>query len=182
MLYFHFNKMKRGIKKGQIWVETVIYTLIAFIMIGLVIAYVKPKVEEIQDKAVVEQSIEVLNEISDTISSIKRAPGNQRVLELGIKKGTLTIDGENDQLIFQIESRYEYTEPGKNVNIGDLIAYTKKAGDLYDISLTSDYEMYDITYSGNNELKTLTQSPTPYSMVIANKGDVNNKINIDITI
>ena len=37
-------------KRGQVWVETVIYTLIALALIGTVLAFVKPKVEEMQDK------------------------------------------------------------------------------------------------------------------------------------
>jgi uncharacterized protein (UPF0333 family) len=35
-------------KRGQIWVETVVYTLIALVMIGLVLAFAKPKIEELQ--------------------------------------------------------------------------------------------------------------------------------------
>ena len=56
--------MKRGKrgkrKKGQIWVETVIYTLIAFAMIGLALSFVKPKIDEIQDRGIIEQSITLL--------------------------------------------------------------------------------------------------------------------------
>ncbi len=37
--------MKRDDKRAQIWIETMIYTLIAFIMLGLVLAYAKPKIE-----------------------------------------------------------------------------------------------------------------------------------------
>ena len=35
-------------KRGQIWVETVIYTLIALILIGLVLTFITPKIKEIQ--------------------------------------------------------------------------------------------------------------------------------------
>src|SRR3989344_7965453 len=80
--------------KGQVWVETVVYTLIAFALIGLVLAFVKPKIEEIQDKGLVDQSVEVLEEIDSVIGNIGSA-GNQRVLSLGISKGTLNIDGGN---------------------------------------------------------------------------------------
>ena len=30
-------------KEGQVWVETVVYTLIAFVLIGLVLSFAKPK-------------------------------------------------------------------------------------------------------------------------------------------
>ena len=58
--------MKRGYtknKRGQIWVETMVYTLIAFALIGLVLAFVKPKIQETQDKAIIEQSVNILKDI-----------------------------------------------------------------------------------------------------------------------
>ena len=47
---------KRSDKKAQVWIETVIYTLIALALIGTVLAFVKPKIQEIQDKIVKIQS------------------------------------------------------------------------------------------------------------------------------
>ena len=58
-------KKKRGKKNGQVWVETVIYTLIAFSLIAAVLAFVKPKIDELQDKAIIEQSIGMIKEKSD---------------------------------------------------------------------------------------------------------------------
>ena len=43
--------------RGQVWIETVIYTLIAFALIATALTYIKPKIEEIQDKAIVENMI-----------------------------------------------------------------------------------------------------------------------------
>ena len=63
--------MKRD-KKAQVWVETVIYTLIAFIMIGTVVTFAKPKIEEIQDKVILEQSLKLINDINTVILDIKR--------------------------------------------------------------------------------------------------------------
>ena len=40
------HSLKHGIR-GQVWVETVVYTLIAFIMIGLVLGVAKPKIEKL---------------------------------------------------------------------------------------------------------------------------------------
>ena len=61
--------MKRG-NRGQVWIETIIYTSIALLMIGLVLAYAKPKIEEFQDKATLEQSLEMVKEIDSTIMTI----------------------------------------------------------------------------------------------------------------
>ena len=66
-------------KKGQVWVETVIYTLIAFVMIGAVLAFVRPKIEEFQDKAVVEQTISALEDINSVILAVVQGgTGNKR--------------------------------------------------------------------------------------------------------
>ena len=43
--------------KAQIWIETVIYTLIAFVILGAVLGFAKPKIEELQDKSIIEQSL-----------------------------------------------------------------------------------------------------------------------------
>ncbi len=108
-------------KRGQVWVETVIYTLIAFVMIGAVLAFIKPKIEEIRDKALIEQTIEVIESINFGIIELG-GEGNKRIIELGIKKGILKIDGENNLIIFEIESRHVYSQPGEDIYIGNIIA------------------------------------------------------------
>ena len=45
-------------KKGQIWVETVLYTLIGLALIGITLAIMMPKITQSREKVVVEQSIE----------------------------------------------------------------------------------------------------------------------------
>jgi hypothetical protein len=168
-------------KKGQIWIETVIYTLIAFVMIGLVLAYAKPKIEEMQDKAIIEQSIEMIKGIDSTILTIG-CQGNQRAIELGIKKGILKIDGENDLIIFEIESKHTYSEPNTNIVDGNLIIHTEKIGKLNIVNLTRDYsEVYDIKYQGEDKLKLISKSSTPYTMFISNSGG-EDKIIIDVEV
>ena len=158
-------------RRGQVWVETIIYTLIAFALIGLVLAFVKPKIEEIQDKGIIEQSISVLEEI-DLIIKTLGDPGNQRVVNLGISKGIFNIDGENNKLFFEIESRHVYSEPGKNVTIRNIIVLTEKRGKINDVTLTRDYEgEYDITYQNTDELKKIGKTSTSYTLLIANKGE-----------
>lgn len=170
-------------RRGQIWVETIIYTLIAFALIGLVLAFVKPKIEEIQDKGIIEQSISVLEEI-DLIIKTLGDPGNQRIINLGISKGVFSIDGENNKLFFEIESRYTYSEPGRNVTIGNVIVLTEKKGKINDVTLTRNYEgEYDITYQNMNELKKIGRTSTSYTLLIANKGEnALNKIIINIEV
>jgi len=180
---FFLNKGFLNKKRGQIWVETIVYTLIAFALIGLVLAFVKPKIEEIRDKGLIEQSISVLEDI-DLIIKTLGDPGNQRVINLGISKGVLNIDGENNKLFFEIESRHIYSEPGENITTGNIIVLTEKKGKINDVTLTRDYEgEYDIKYQNVNELKKIGATSTSYTLIIANKGvNVLNKIIINIEV
>lgn len=167
-------------KRGQIWVETLIYTLIAFVMIGLVLYFASPRIEEAQDKALIEQSINIMKEIDNTILNIG-APGNKRLIELSIRKGALNIDGINDVLVFEIESKHTYSQPGEEIYMGNVVVYTEDKGGYNLITLTSNYsEGYNITYEGKDELKSITKSSTPYKLFILNKGGTKTVINIEI--
>lgn len=161
----------RGNLRGQIWVETLIYTLIAFVMIGLVLFFASPKILEIQDKAIIEQSIEVMGEIDTIISGIG-TPGNKRVVELRIRKGELKINGTHDKLVFEIESKHVYSQPGEDISIGgNIVVRTEEKGGFNIITLTRDYSAgYNITYQGEDKSKSITKSSTPYKLFISNKG------------
>ena len=86
-------------KRAQVWIETVTYTLIAFVMIGLVLSFAKPKIEELQDKTIIEQSIKILKEIDSTILEVsEEGIGNKRKIEMNVRKGTFYINSTNDKL------------------------------------------------------------------------------------
>jgi len=169
-------------KRGQIWIEVVIYTLIALSLIGAVLAFITPKIGEIQDKAIIEQSITMIQNIDTIISSVAiGGPGNKRIINLGIKKGTLTIDAQKDEIVFEMESEYTYSQPGEEINIGDIIALTEETGSLNKITLKINYSEYDLTYNGKNETKLITKASTPYKLSIENKGGTKTIINIVVS-
>jgi len=161
-------------KRGQVWVETVVYTLIAFALIGLVLAFVKPKIEELQDKAIIEQTIQMMEDINYQIDSIRDVPGNRRSVELMIKKGTLTIDGGANRILFEIESRYVYSEFEKEVSAGGseiITAKTIEKGKYNDITLSMNFEGdFDLTYDGGETVKLLNSGPTAHKLFIENNG------------
>ena len=163
-------------QRGQVWIETMIYTLISFAVIGLVLAVALPRIQEAQDKAIIEQSIGLLEGIDDRIlSSIQGGTGNKRVLEILIKKGKLTIDSPNDLLIFELESRHKYSEPGKDVQVGGISVLTTPKGKFNTVALTMDYsESIDIRYGDSEDndavVKVMSQSSNPYSFSMLNKG------------
>jgi hypothetical protein len=167
-------------KRGQIWVETVIYTLIAFIMIGLVLTFAIPKIQEIRDEILIEQSIEILDDINEVVREVE-VPGNIRIVELNLKKGTLNIDGENDLIYFEIESAKQYSEYGANISQGNIIINTESFNSISLVTLTSNYTgSYDITFDGADELKTISEASTIYNLKISNKGG--DLINLDFTL
>ncbi|OGI12484.1 hypothetical protein A3K64_04195 [Candidatus Micrarchaeota archaeon RBG_16_36_9] len=168
---------------GQVWIETVIYTLIAFVLIGLVLSFAKPKIEELQDRAIIEQSLSMLKQIDSTILTMGEA-GNQRILELGIKKGNLKIDAINDDIIFELESKSIYSEPGQNISDGSVRIFTEKRTGYSLVTLTADYsENYNIEFEGKEEVKILSKASTAYKLSILNEGeDISEKIILNMSI
>lgn len=170
-------------RKGQVWIETVIYTLIAFVMIGLVISYARPKIEELQDRAILEQSTQMIKEIDSTILAMGAA-GNQRVLEIGVKKGVLKIDCPTDKMIFEMESRGVYSEPGKEINDGNIIILTQKKSGYNLVTLTRDYgaDNYNLKFEGKEEVKILSKASNPYKLSILNEGDSEGRTLLNMSV
>jgi len=172
-------------KRGQVWVETVIYTLIAFVLIGLVLAFAKPKIQELQDKAIFEQSIGVMEDMDILITElIQGTSGNQRLIEVGIRKGSLRIDGNTDKIVFELEGKHTYSEPGQDIQEGNLIVRTEKIGEINYINITRDYAEYNITYMKEDELKIISSASTAYKILISNLGkdaEGDTVINLEFT-
>jgi hypothetical protein len=181
------GKLRKGIFsksfKGQVWVETVIYLLIAFVMMGLVLSFIRPKIEELRDKAIIEQSLAVIKDIDNLILTIG-SPGNTRLIEIGIRKGALVIDSAADTLTFEMDSRYIYTEPGEPVQIGNINATTTTKSGVNTVTLKRDFSReYNLTYKGEESLKTLGKASTPYRLSFTNEGeDSSGKIIINFDI
>ena len=177
---------KKRRKLGQVWIETVIYTLIAMIMIGAVLAWGKPKIEQLQDKSIIEQTIGVFEDIDSQISSVvEGGAGNKRIVEIGLKKGSIKIWGDEDEsqdgnlISYEIETKYTYSEPGQDIYVGKIKVYTLKKGESNNVALTLNYDdVYDLTFNGKDGSKTITQSSTPYQLTISNTGSENEGLPI----
>jgi hypothetical protein len=159
-------------KVAQVWVETDLYTRIACTVIGLVLAYAQPEIEKFQDKSAIKQSINLMADLDSKILEVLRnGEGNKRVLDLSVKRGSLSINGTNDCLTFEIESSYPYTEIGEVYSEKGIAITTSQLGGKSKITLLKNYsEMTNITYSGKEEIKILSQSSTFYSAYVENKG------------
>jgi len=159
-------------KKGQIWIETVIYTLIGLSMIGLVLAIVTPRVNEYRDRTIIDQTIESLNEFDKKINDVLSAPGNKRKVEFRMRRGDLYIDTENDKILYVLEnSRSLYSEPGTTISIGRINVTTIESEKNYEITLVLGYDQ-NITFNNvdSSEVVKLSAASIPYIFLIDNKG------------
>ncbi len=169
-------------KKAQIWVETVIYTLIGLSILGVLLAVSKPKIESYQDRLIIEQTINSLNEIDSKIyNSLLGGNGNRRIVDLKISKGTLTIDSKEDKLYWVLDSSYKYSEPNLEVPWGKMTVLTSGESSPWKIQIGINYPGIDLTYNGNDNTKELGQAPVPYELIIENLGaSAGDKVNINL--
>jgi len=182
-------------KLGQIWIETVLYTLIGLILIGLVLAFATPVIKEQKDKSLFKASVDAMNNLDVEISNVKRGgDSNIREVEVFIRKGRLIINAEqgpdlkDNAIIFEIDdSSYAASEvsTGEVDRIVDIsgtnlkvVTKEEKKG-KYKIIIYKAYNIdeIDLTYKravgeeGNVE-KTFDQASTPYRIMVENWGDL----------
>jgi type II secretory pathway pseudopilin PulG len=169
--------------KSQIWIETVIYTLIAIAIIGAALAVVGPKIEEMKDRAIIEQTISVMNLFDNYISDVKESSGNKRIIEkVNIERGEFIVDGILDKLIFIIDdSRVAYSENGTDIMVGNIIMRTDNNKDesTKTVTLALNYSGLNVTYNGEDEKKIFSRAPSPYKFAVENRGG--SPIQIDIS-
>lgn len=167
-------------KRGQIWIETVIYTLIGLSLIGVILAFALPAIEKQKDKITIERTIEAMNTLENNIIAAKiSGPSSTRQNIFTISRGQLTIDGKEDKIIFEIEdSSYPYSEyeprssivyiPGSSQKI-----MTAKNGKKFKFTSTLEYSgNINIMYNDEeNGVKVLGRAQTPYNLVVENRGE-----------
>lgn len=169
-------------RKGQVWVETVIYTLIGLALIGLVLAILTPKIKEFRDRSVIEQTIETLNTFDSKIIEILDAPGNKRKISLKLDRGSIVVDSLNNKLKYILEgSNVRYSEPGIELSLGRINVLTEELTETYKITLSISYT-HNLTYDGaDRNDETFSPVSIPYEFFVENRGLSNGKVWIDIT-
>ena len=167
--------MKTKIKtSGQIWIETVLYTLIGLSLIGLALAFITPKITEAKDRLVVEQTINSLNTVDERINAVLQAAGNRRILEeFTMKRGELYVNSSGDEIAFVINGlKKPYSQPGVEISVGRIKVLSQTGQKTSTVSLTLKYDI-NITYAKEDVLKKFDASATPYKFSVENLGDIN---------
>ena len=164
--------MRKGLSKGgQVWVETVIYTLIGLAIMGLILAMAKPKIDCKKDDMVIEQAKEAMRNIDGKIYEVQRASANRRAVDLTIGRGKITVDMDNDAIYWEIEIKCKepYSEPGLVVP-ESILNITTVISTPWKVILGMGYGV-DIQYDNKSVgTKDISAAPTPYRLIIENKG------------
>jgi type II secretory pathway pseudopilin PulG len=167
--------------RGQVWIETVIYTLIGLALIALVLSYAMPKINELKDNALVEQSINAMNGLNDKIIEVRNNPGSRKVVDFTLKSGEMNINPINNSISLNIGGiNSAYSEPGVEISVGKVKVLTENNQKNYDVIIKLVYPSINITYSGQEEDKKFDASSNPYKLTLTNKGVRNKQFNIDI--
>ncbi len=176
--YFCFRVMRIDNRRGQIWVETVIYTLIGLAIIGLVLAGALPKINAKKDEMIIGRSIEAISNIDSKIYEVQRGAGNRRTVNLDIKNGAFVINPYDNTISWILESSFAYSEPGVTVPFGNMNITTTKDGN-YEVELKIGYNV-DLQYDGDifGE-KRFDVAPIPYVLSIENMGKKDGNIVIN---
>ncbi|MDD5193488.1 MAG: hypothetical protein PHF67_02775 [Candidatus Nanoarchaeia archaeon] len=172
-------------KKGQVWIETAIYTVIGLTIIAILLAVVTPQIDKTKDAGIVRQTIDAMNILSSKISEMEQAGGNIRIIDLKISKGRLEIDAENNSIKYYLEdTRLEMSQPGQDIKDGDLYIRTEKVGSKFKIFITRYYDNINITNDNKEETKVLQAATTTYKLQIENVGDnsINQKTHMNFVV
>lgn len=155
-------------KLGQIWIETVLYTLIGLVVIGVVLSFVVPRINERQETVLIEQTISSLRSLDEVILVVNdRGPGNVKSYEFLMKKGSLEIDGEDNKINIVLEGlKSEYSEFGEVINDGRVKILTSKGPSENNVTLTLEYDNIDLEFVNRDEKFTFPRAPTPYTFFI----------------
>lgn len=165
---------------AQVWVETVVYTMIGLALIGVILLIALPKIEELKDKNIIESTKQVLNEIDLKIEEVSLTSGNQRVVEADIKKGRINFNAEKDEISFYVDSSYKYSEVGLEVREGKFLIKTEGVSSAYEVTMKIQYSpKINLTVNSKEIVSSLEPSTKPYKIILLNKGNSTIDIRIE---
>lgn len=173
-------------KRGQVWVETVLYTLIGLALIGLALGFIMPKINESKDRIFVEQTINSLGTFDNKIMEVVQyGVGNVRQIELSMKRGELYINTKDDKIEFVLTGlKKPFSQLNENILMGRVNVISYKGTKDYSVNLTTSYPnmMADIKYNGINRdiAEKFPPVAIPYKFSIANEVIENAKFIINI--
>lgn len=167
--------------RGQVWLETVIYTLVGLALIALVLGIVTPRINDYRERGIIDQSIDVLNRIDSVLEGISSSPGNARVVEVSINKGLMVVDSSSEMISFVFEDSVLYSEESVLTSIGRVQVLTETGNDGNRVSLFLNESYFDI--SSDEAVKEFQPASVPYRFRFENRGlnSTSGKIEIEFS-
>lgn len=159
-------------KKGQIWVETVVYTLIILVIIGILLSILQPVINKKKDQMLLQQSLRMMNEINNAVEDARYyGGGNSIPVDIELKKGQLKVIPLKDEISFTVRSEYVYSEINKTISKGKINITTLQKLNEYEISFVTSFAgKINVTYNGKEDEKVINPAPSPFKMYITNLG------------
>ena len=171
-------------KKGDIWIATVIYIAIGVITLTLIVTAGVPLINDMRDRNTFVQSKDVMHSIDEAINTVvSDGPGSRRALNpVIIKKGELTIltKEKGNNLFWQMQTKANIQEisPTNDITDEDAVVVNEKNLDIieyndpllvdyYIVKINSDYSNRHINLMGEGETSKLTGK---FGLIISNEG------------
>jgi hypothetical protein len=136
-------------KKGEIWISVIIYTLVAVLALVLILNTGLPILTEMKDRATVTKTREIMLDLDRHIAGIvSQGEGSQATVAFEIREGEVRF--ADNQLIWEIETTSRIISPRTSTTIGNLIissnanVRTYDVGDAYIMSTNMKNEQFSI--------------------------------------
>lgn len=162
-------------KRGEIWISTVIYIGLGVIAITILVGAGIPLINSMRDRNTFFQTKEVMHTIDRAIQDVvSEGPGSQRFLSpLEIKKGTLNIDTSG--IIWKMDTKAVIQQPGAVIQEGNLELKLEEDSlivDQYVASIKLPITLPGICIGGNPNCALIQVHDLRgrFSLVIINEG------------
>ncbi len=167
--------------RGQVWIETVLYTLIGLALIGVVLSYATPKINQSRDKIAVEQSIESMQILGEKIDETLQGGSGTKVIipSLSLKKGVLTISPPDRSIYLTMNDLTSlYSENGTEISYGRVKLTSLEGQKVYSVQLKLNFSQ-NISYNSDTAtIKNFPAASTPYKFSIE-KTFVGNQVQLN---
>jgi len=169
-------------KKGDIWISAALYFGLGIVVLSLILAAGLPVINKLRDKNIIIQTKEIMFNLDNIIRAVTRGgAGEQRVVNLDIKKGQFLINNNYDTINWTTEVNIQVSEIGIPYRESNVIISTEKSqveGEFI-TTLSLDYSaIADITYTDPTQIVTGQKR-----LIIRNNGQTDStpkRINITI--
>ena len=120
-------------KKAQVWISVIIYTLVAVLALVIILSTGLPILTEMKDRAVFNKVQGIMQDLDRHISDIaSQGDGSQATVSFQIRDGEVKF--VDDQLVWELETKSEIISPRSSTVIGNLIISSNANVRTYDLN------------------------------------------------